>query len=234
VVFRKVAELRRLYPRLVHHGMTTFASTDVMRYLGRRTYLTGEVRDNFSGEVVSNLKARQEGVRIKHSVNGNSVKLYDKAFTVAGSVLRAETTIQNGRDFRVYRAKEGHPDGPKAWRVLRRGIADIHRRADLSKKRPKDTSTPLPPWTTTPPSKNSSAGSKSTPSGMVNDCGRCIRSLMTVRCWPPSRVASLPSAGSATATCKPFSSPLQPRRRERLAAVQPGLPESSDSSALTA
>lgn len=134
VVFRKAAELRRLYPRLVHHAMTTFGSSDVMRYLGKRTCLTGEIRKDFSGEVVSDLKARQEGVRIKHSVNGNSVKLYDKAFTVAGSVLRAETTIQNGSDLRVFRAKEGDSGGPKAWRTMRRGIADIHRRADLSKK----------------------------------------------------------------------------------------------------
>jgi hypothetical protein len=114
--------------------MTTFASADVMRYLGKRIRLSGQVPNNFSGEVVSNLKERPEGVRIKHSVNGNSVKLYDKAFTVAGSVLRAETTIQNGSDFRVYRAKEGNSEGPKSWRPMRRGIADIHRRAELSKK----------------------------------------------------------------------------------------------------
>ncbi len=62
------------------------------------------------------------------------ISLYDKAFTLAGSVLRADTTIQNGSDFRVYRAKEGDPQGPKTWRPMRRGIADIHRRADLSKK----------------------------------------------------------------------------------------------------
>jgi hypothetical protein len=134
VAFLKAAELRRLYPRLVHHGMSTFASSDVMRYLGKRTRLTGEVPSNFSGEVVSDLKERQEGIRIKHSVNGNSVKLYDKAYTPAGSVLRAETTIHNGSDLRVYRAKEGDPDGPKSWRPLRRGIADLRRRTDLSKK----------------------------------------------------------------------------------------------------
>jgi hypothetical protein len=133
-VFRKAAELRRLYPRLVHHGVTTFASADVMRYLGKRTRLNGEVPGNFSGEVMSNLKEREEGIRIKHSVNGNSVKLYDKAFTAAGSVLRAETTIQNGSDFRVYRPKEGDPDGLKSWRPMRRGIADLHRLADLSEK----------------------------------------------------------------------------------------------------
>jgi hypothetical protein len=134
VVFRKAAELRRLYPRLVHHGMTTFASTDVMRYLGKRTRLNGQVPANFRGQVMSNLKEREEGIRIKHSVNGNSVKFYDKAFTAAGSVLRAETTLQNVRDFRVYRPKEGDPDGPKSWRAMRRGIADMGRREEVSEK----------------------------------------------------------------------------------------------------
>jgi hypothetical protein len=37
---------------------------------------------------VSDFKRRVEGVRIKHRVNGNSVKLYDKAYTPKGSVLR--------------------------------------------------------------------------------------------------------------------------------------------------
>jgi hypothetical protein len=134
IAFREAADLRRLYPRLVHHGMTTFSSPDVMRFLGKRIPLSGEVPKRFSGEVVSDLKHRQEGVRIKHSVNGNSVKLYDKAFTVVGSVLRAEVTVHHGDDFRVYRPKEGDPEGGLAWRVMRRGIADLHRRAEVSQK----------------------------------------------------------------------------------------------------
>jgi hypothetical protein len=134
IVFRNAADLRRLYPRLVHHGMTSFASGDVMRYLGKRVRLDGLVLGNFAGQVVSTLKERQEGIRIKHAVNGNSVKLYDKAFTTLGSVLRAETTIQNGDDLRVYRTIEGDPHGQKRWRRMRRGIADLHRRAELSRK----------------------------------------------------------------------------------------------------
>lgn len=134
VVFRNAADLRRLYPRMVHHGMTSFASGDVMRYLGKRVRLDGRVLGNFAGQVVSTIKERQEGIRIKHAVNGNSVKLYDKAFTELGSVLRAETTIQNGDDLRVYRTTEGDPSGQKRWRRLRRGIADFHRRAELSRK----------------------------------------------------------------------------------------------------
>jgi hypothetical protein len=134
IVFREAADLRRLYPRLIHHGMTTFSSPDVMRYLGKRIPLSGDVPQRFSGEVVSDLKHRQEGVRIKHGVNGNSLKLYDKAFTVVGSVLRAEATVHNGDDFRVYRPKEGDPEGELAWRQMRRGIADLHRRAEVSRK----------------------------------------------------------------------------------------------------
>jgi hypothetical protein len=134
IIFRKAADLRRLYPRLIHHGMTSFFSPDVMRYLGKRIPLSGEVPKRFSGEVVSDLKYREEGARIKHSVNGNSLKLYDKAFTVVGSVLRGEATVHNGADFRVYRPKEGDPEGEMAWRPMRRGIADLHRRAEISRK----------------------------------------------------------------------------------------------------
>jgi hypothetical protein len=132
VVFRDASFLRRLYPKLVHHAMATFSSTDVLRFLGRRIPLSGTVPGNFSGQLMGDLKQRPEGVRIKHGVNGNTVKAYDKAFTPNGSVLRFETTVHNGDDFRVYRPKEGEPDGERQWRPLRRGIADFHRRAEIS------------------------------------------------------------------------------------------------------
>jgi hypothetical protein len=134
VVFHHAADLRRFYPRWVNHAMTTFSSPDVMRFLGKPITLSGQLRQDFSGEVVSSFKRRAEGVRIKHSVNGNSVKLYDKAYTPKGSVLRAEATIHNGDDFRVHRRKEGDRKGPPAWRRLRRGIADLPCRAQLSHK----------------------------------------------------------------------------------------------------
>ena len=134
VAFRRAAVLRRLYPQLVHYAMTTLGSRDILRYLGRRVRLDGEVPQSFRGAVVSDLKRREEGVRIKHSVNGNAVKLYDKVFTGVGSVLRAEATIQRAGEFRVYRRKEGDRRGKKAWRVLRAGVADLHRRAQVSER----------------------------------------------------------------------------------------------------
>jgi hypothetical protein len=51
-----------------------------MRFLGKHINSNGQPHQNFS--VVSDFKRRAEGVRIKHSVNGNSVKLYDKAIAL--------------------------------------------------------------------------------------------------------------------------------------------------------
>jgi len=121
-MFESPAALARIYPGIVHHGITTFSSADVMRFLGRR------IQSNFNGEIVSDFKNRPEGVRVKHSVDMNSVKVYDKQ----GSVLRVETTINQPRVFRAFRRAEGQPKGPKRWRYMRRGIADLRRRAEVS------------------------------------------------------------------------------------------------------
>jgi len=134
VVFRDAGVLRRLHPLLIQHAVTNFRSPEVLRFLGRKTRSDGQVPRRFQGQVETDLREREEGVRIKHAVNGNSLKLYDKAYTALGSVLRPEMTMNNPADFRVYRPREGDPKGPKAWRVLRRGIADLHRRAEVSEQ----------------------------------------------------------------------------------------------------
>ena len=134
VVFRETAVLQRLYPLLVHHGLTSFSSPDVMRFLGRKIPLDGRIPSRLAAELTSDVKRRQEGVRIKHRLGGNSIKLYDKAFSVVGNVLRGETTIHNVADFRVYRPKEGDEEQKLDWRPMRRGIADLHRRAEVSQK----------------------------------------------------------------------------------------------------
>jgi len=121
VMFRKPSDVAAIYPAWVSHGIHTFSSGDVMRFLGRKVHTT------FQGEIISDFKDRPEGVRIKHFVGTNSVKLYDKG----GSLVRAETTMTNPDDFRVFRPKEGDPDGKPAWRRLRRGVADVHRRAQV-------------------------------------------------------------------------------------------------------
>src|SRR5688500_4158693 len=129
VLFAEAARLDALFPALVAHSLTRMGSRDVMRFLGKRVPAEG-IDGCFRGEVVSDLVARPEGVRVKHRVNGNAVKMYNKQ----GSVLRVETVINDARDLRVYRPKEGDPDGEKQWRYLRKGVADTWRRAELSQQ----------------------------------------------------------------------------------------------------
>ena len=123
VMFRSAAKLAEIYPLLLRHAMFEFGSEEVMRFLQRRT------NQRFAGEASSDLQRRIEGIRVKHRVEENSIKMYDKQ----GSVLRIETTINNPRRFKVHRS--GITRGKKVmkWLPMRKGIADIRRRVELSR-----------------------------------------------------------------------------------------------------
>jgi hypothetical protein len=151
IVFRSAADLGRLYPQWLRHAITSYTSTDVYRFLGRTLMANGKIWPRFKGEIKSSLKRRQEGVRVKHWVDHNSIKMYD-----CDRVLRIETTINDPKDFQVYRPKQGGPEEDRAWRPMRKGVADLHRRAEVSQAANeryaaataavKDT-TPLSEWT---------------------------------------------------------------------------------------
>ena len=118
--FKDMASLEALYPQFLHHAIRSFGSEDVLRFLGRR------IPQMFrAGEVKSTLKNRPEGVRLRHTVNGNSVKIYNKE----ASILRVETTIVHAEQFKVYRPD---PKGELKWQRLRRGVADLWRRGQVS------------------------------------------------------------------------------------------------------
>jgi hypothetical protein len=123
VMFRSAAGLAELYPLLLRHAMFQFGSEEVMRFLQRRT------DRRFAGEVSSDLQRRVEGIRVKHRVEENSIKMYDKQ----GSVLRIETTINNPRRFKVRRQGWRQGKAVMKWLPLRKGIADLRRRAELSR-----------------------------------------------------------------------------------------------------
>jgi hypothetical protein len=42
--------------------------------------------------------------------------------------------MNNEKAYRVFRSKEGEPEGEKKWRSLRRGMADLHRRGTVSQQ----------------------------------------------------------------------------------------------------
>jgi hypothetical protein len=126
VLFRSPEDLSALYPRLVRHAIDNFGSREVLRFLGKRPC----VEQFRKAEILSHLGVRCEGVRVKHALNRNSVKMYDKQ----QSVLRVETTINNTRQMKVFRRAENNPDGPQSWQKLRKGVADLARRAEISQK----------------------------------------------------------------------------------------------------
>jgi len=133
VVFRDGADLKRLMPILTAHGLLSFSSRDVLRFFGKRTTKAGRIPRNFHGELQTSCREYAEGERIKHWMDGNSLKAYDKAYSLDGAVLRgAETTINNVAVFRTYRPGEGGPEDDLQWRPMRKGIADLYRRAEVS------------------------------------------------------------------------------------------------------
>ena len=115
------SSLQAVYPFLLDHAIRHFHARDVLRFLQRR------VNCNFQGEVKSSFKVRVEGTRIKHWVEENSIKMYDKQ----GSVLRVETTMNNPRRWRVWRRTTRKGKRCMAWIPMRKSIADIKRRAEI-------------------------------------------------------------------------------------------------------
>ena len=124
VSFKDAASLATIYPAFVRHAMHHFKSEDVMRFLGRKAHA------RFLGELTSRFKHRPEGMRVKHWIDGNSIKMYDKA----DRVLRVEATIGEPRPFRVFRPAEDAPGGKAKWMEMRKGVADLHRRAQVSQR----------------------------------------------------------------------------------------------------
>jgi hypothetical protein len=129
VLFTERKELARRYGNWLRFALASYASPDVLRFLGKKTPAADRVNGKFGQEVVSDLGHRVDGLRIKHRAGENAIKMYDKA---NGAVLRVETTINDPSEFKVYRAKAGDESGEKAWRTLRKGVADVPRRAAVS------------------------------------------------------------------------------------------------------
>jgi hypothetical protein len=123
VMFRDAASLAAVYPSLVRHATEQFGCRDVLRFLGRRT------NKRFADDPTTDRKEWIEGVRVKHRVEENSIKMYDKQ----GSVLRVETTIVNPKRFRVLRRVTREGELALAWVPLRKGIMDISRRAEIGR-----------------------------------------------------------------------------------------------------
>lgn len=127
VLFKDAKVLAAFYPRLVEHARACLSAEDVLKFLGRKLYGTfrGEVRTHV-GRVRCRDGKRFEGVRVKHSMKSNLLKMYNKS----ACVLRLETVINDPTEFRVRRR---HQSGGLRWQPLRKGVAWLWRYAEVSR-----------------------------------------------------------------------------------------------------
>jgi hypothetical protein len=123
VMFQDAASLHAVYPKLVSHAIQCLTCEDVLRFLGRH--------DNRAlGQVTSDVIKRLEGTRVKHRVEENSLKMYDKQ----ACVLRVETTINDPHRFRVYRERTRRGKKCMSWLPMRKGVVDCARRASVCRQ----------------------------------------------------------------------------------------------------
>jgi len=124
LMFASAEDLWLLYEKLLRHGIETFSSHDVLRFLGQRTPATGTAHPRDCREIFSDIKGRPEGIRIKHRLGENTIKLYNKQCSVA----RFETTLNNVRALKTPRREKGKV----VWKPMRKGVSDARRRAKVS------------------------------------------------------------------------------------------------------
>jgi len=130
IVFRSPNDLLRLYPRWTHYAYATLKSSSLLRYMNYRVWKDGTLCPAISRNIKTTVKSFAEGTCVRHRVQGNVLKMYDKA----PNVLRVETLLTDVSHFKGYRAGKNRPDGSPRYLPLRKGVADMHRRAEISEK----------------------------------------------------------------------------------------------------
>jgi len=130
LIFPTRRELQGITDSLLRHAFMTGTSTRVLRYFDRPLTKAGEPRANLNHEVSSRVLDFQDGVRVRHWVDHNSVKIYTE-----NNNLRVETTLNQPGMFQVYRRAQGQSRcAPKRRLPLRKGVADIPLRAQVSQE----------------------------------------------------------------------------------------------------
>ena len=128
IIFDSPKSITPLMDCLLRHAFMTGTSERILRYMDRPLKKDGAPRADNRDQVQSNLLAYGDGARVRHWVNGNSVKCYNEL-----TALRVETTMNHPEMFRVYRhAQKQCRDESKRWLPLRKGVADIVLRTQVS------------------------------------------------------------------------------------------------------
>ena len=128
LIFPSPKDIAPIMDSLLRHAFMTGTGDRVLRYLGRPLKKDGTPRADMHYEVMSRLLDFQDGLRVRHWVDDNSVKAYNDL-----NVFRTEATINRPAMFRVHRHTQGQgSDEPKRLLPLRKGVADIVLRTRVS------------------------------------------------------------------------------------------------------
>jgi len=122
VLFKKRETLKTLYPALIQHASYFKGGEDIYTFFGRNLHHLS------TKEVTGNVKRFDQGFRVKHYLDRNSVKMYDK-----NSVLRIETTINNSRAFKIYKEVKREGKSTKAWVPMGKAVSNLYRCAQIAK-----------------------------------------------------------------------------------------------------
>lgn len=114
----------------LRHALITGTSDRVLRYMGRPVKANGQPYPLANPELMTRVSLWHDGLRIRHWVDRNSLKLYNEQ-----NVLRFEMTMNDPSAYRIYRHTEGKKEEPKKLLPMRKGIADVAVRARISKER---------------------------------------------------------------------------------------------------
>lgn len=127
--FKSRKDLDNIYKTLVETTYFTFSSEDIYSFFGRNV---SKINNFKTGEIVSDLRHRYQGYRIKFKINNNQIKMYDK-----GNNLRIEVTINNPKDFKVMKDKETIQNKEiikeKVWTPMGKSISNLYRYVEISK-----------------------------------------------------------------------------------------------------
>ena len=128
--FKSRSDLSSFYKTLVETTYFAFSSEDIYSFFGRNV---SKIHTFKKGEIISDLRNRYQGYRIKFKINNNQIKMYDK-----GNNLRIEVTINNPKDFKILKEKEkliNHKEFQtvKEWVPMGKSIANLYRYIEISK-----------------------------------------------------------------------------------------------------
>lgn len=126
-IFDSPDNLKPIMDSLARHAFMTGAGDRLLRYMGRPVDAAGQPHPLANPEVLTRASVWHDGIRIRHWVDKNSVKLYNEH-----NNLRVEMTMNNPAMFRVFRRVQGKSLEPKKLLPLRKGIADIAIRAQVA------------------------------------------------------------------------------------------------------